>query len=181
MCDHDAINQSKKLASVKHCMYHPELPSIRRMDRNDNCNMLPNQHSRTTTKLEKSDFDNYGSYANQALSADTEFWSSKYRPINNTEVVNQVVTHALKHAATEEEKSGRLSVANIQHVNCDGNGYEKGYFRLINPTGVFESKELGIKFSGYPMRQFKAEVNHGWVDEMKKCDYATNPHVQEIE
>ena len=40
---------SVKLASVKHELYHPLLPTLRRMDMDDVAKRLPYEHSRTTT------------------------------------------------------------------------------------------------------------------------------------
>ena len=40
---------SVKLASVKHGLYHPLLPTLRRMDMDDVAKRLPQEHSRTST------------------------------------------------------------------------------------------------------------------------------------
>ena len=40
---------SVKLASVKHELYHPHLPTLRRMDMDDTTHRLSTEHSRTTT------------------------------------------------------------------------------------------------------------------------------------
>ena len=40
---------SVKLAGVKYELYHPFLPTLRRMDMDDVTNRLPHEHSRTTT------------------------------------------------------------------------------------------------------------------------------------
>ena len=40
---------SVKLASVKHELYHPRLPTLRRMDMDNTTHKLPTEHSRTTT------------------------------------------------------------------------------------------------------------------------------------
>ena len=41
--------RSVKLAGVKHGLYHPRLPTLRRMDIDTAAHRLPLEHSRTTT------------------------------------------------------------------------------------------------------------------------------------
>ena len=41
---------SVKLASVKHELYHPLLPTLRKMDMDEVARRLPDEHSRTTTQ-----------------------------------------------------------------------------------------------------------------------------------
>lgn len=45
-----------KLAGVKQALYHPALPTFRRMHRHDMLHKLPDEHCRTTTALTKDDF-----------------------------------------------------------------------------------------------------------------------------
>lgn len=47
---------SAKLAGMKQGLYHPRLPTLRRMDRDDAMNKLPTEHSRTTTTLTRGRF-----------------------------------------------------------------------------------------------------------------------------
>lgn len=46
-------NRSNMLASVKEGLYHPMLPTFRRMDMDTAGHKLPEEHSRTTTPLTK--------------------------------------------------------------------------------------------------------------------------------
>ena len=46
-------HRSNKLASVKEGLYHPMLPTFRRMDMDTAGHKLPEEHSRTTTPLTK--------------------------------------------------------------------------------------------------------------------------------
>ena len=41
--------RSVKLAGVKHCLYHPLLPTFRRMEMDNVACKLPDDHSRTST------------------------------------------------------------------------------------------------------------------------------------
>lgn len=41
--------RSVKLAGVKHDLYHPNLPTLRKMDMDNVTHKLPTEHSRTTT------------------------------------------------------------------------------------------------------------------------------------
>lgn len=45
-----------KLPAVKQCLYHPQLPTFRRMDIDTAAHKLPDQHCRTTAKLGSADF-----------------------------------------------------------------------------------------------------------------------------
>ncbi|XP_060644199.2 sperm microtubule inner protein 8 [Anolis sagrei] len=47
-----------QLAGVKSQIYHPALPSLRRMDMDTMANRLTDQHARTTTYCSKDDFEN---------------------------------------------------------------------------------------------------------------------------
>ena len=160
-----------KLCSVKHRLYHPDLPTIRHMDRDDNCMMLPYQHSRTTTSLNKKDFDDFGTAMNKKMSSHCNFWSKVYRG-KDEETMKSVVNASLKNAKICEEQHdqdstrGKDGVTNIEHNACDGNILEKQVFPLINPVGVFRSEEKGICFEGYPIRQNKASINHRWVEDL---------------
>ena len=46
---------SVKLAGVKHELYHPRLPTLRRMDMDTAAHRLPYEHSRTTTLCGRSE------------------------------------------------------------------------------------------------------------------------------
>ncbi|XP_074618735.1 sperm microtubule inner protein 8-like isoform X2 [Acropora palmata] len=50
--------RSHMLASVKEGLYHPMLPTFRRMDMDTAMHKLPEEHSRTTTPLTRNDFKN---------------------------------------------------------------------------------------------------------------------------
>ncbi|RMX59206.1 hypothetical protein pdam_00007732 [Pocillopora damicornis] len=49
--------RSHMLASVKEGLYHPMLPTFRRMDMDTAVHKLPEEHSRTTTPLTREDFE----------------------------------------------------------------------------------------------------------------------------
>ena len=53
------------LASVKNGLYHPMLPTFRRMDMDTAMHKLPEEHSRTTTPLTR------GNNLNHDLATDT--------------------------------------------------------------------------------------------------------------
>ena len=55
---------SVKLASVKHELYHPHLPTLRRMDMDNTTHKLPTEHSRTTTTCSRGIRNTKGSYPN---------------------------------------------------------------------------------------------------------------------
>ena len=151
-----------KLASVKHRMYHPELPTMRHMDRDDTCMMLPSQHCRTTTRETGDDFlEKYGAYMNPKKSDHKNFWSGKYTP-KDEETRQLVVNASLEGCREQKDKAVTL----IEYQRSDGTVCEKKQFPFINPTGVFQSQEKGIKFQGYPIRQYKASIAHGWVDDL---------------
>ncbi|XP_068697276.1 sperm microtubule inner protein 8-like isoform X2 [Montipora capricornis] len=50
--------RTSMLASVKEGLYHPMLPTFRRMDMDTAMHKLPEEHSRTTTPLSRKDFKN---------------------------------------------------------------------------------------------------------------------------
>ena len=45
-----------KLASVKHELYHPLLPTLRKMDMDDVARRLPDEHSRTSTPCNRGEY-----------------------------------------------------------------------------------------------------------------------------
>nr|KAF6408203.1 testis, prostate and placenta expressed [Molossus molossus] len=50
--------QRNQLAGVKQQLYHPALPSLRRMDMDSVRACLPDEHCQSTTYCRKDDFDN---------------------------------------------------------------------------------------------------------------------------
>lgn len=55
---HYPTNSRKKLAAVKECLFHPILPTLRRMDMDTAAHKLPDEHCRTSTSLTAGKFDN---------------------------------------------------------------------------------------------------------------------------
>ena len=48
-----------KLAGVKECLYHPRLPTFRRIDMDTIAHKLPHEHCRTTTPCSKGNKNNF--------------------------------------------------------------------------------------------------------------------------
>ena len=53
---HYPSSRNVQLAAVKEGLYHPRLPSFRRMDMDTAAHKLPNEHSRTTTRCGPGEF-----------------------------------------------------------------------------------------------------------------------------
>lgn len=129
--------------------------------------MLPHQHSRTTTSLNRKDFENFTNFNNKKISENSNFWSSKYRP-KDEKIQKQVIDSALSNESCLKSIENNQAVINIACSVSDGTTMETRNLKLINPCGSYIDEEKQITYSGYPMRKFKAEVSHGWFEDLQK-------------
>lgn len=149
--------KTKKLASVKHCMYHPELPTIRHMQRDNICRKLPIDHCRTATSVTKEQFDNFAATNNAIIP--NGIWSSKHL-WNNKETMKGVYEAHVSSTDYDPEAAIQMSKYSIS----DGYTYELKKEVLLNPTGRFTSEDGKISFKGYSIRKDRHDTTHCWTN-----------------
>ena len=139
-----------KLASVKEGLYHPGLPTLRRMDRDTTMHRLPDEHSRTTTSCGSRDFEE----------GTTTLFKGARKPLSGANI-------------TSTGRSIRKLIpqypAGITHTAPD-NPYmlsvaKKDWSSFISASGEFALPLYNPKFfrfSGYSVRYLKPEITHSW-------------------
>ena len=68
------------------------------------------------------------------------------------------------------DKGQNKAVTRLEYHVSDGYTFEKQEFLLVDPTGIFEDKEKDIQFEGYPIRQYKSSINHGWLEDLVETE-----------
>lgn len=141
------------LASVKEDLYHPRLPSLRRMDMDDVNHRLPQQHSRTATSCGPRDFK----------SATSSFFKPCEYPLG---VSNTVEKNDLINQTVNLKSVGVSRVADLDDRYW-ASGAQKNWSRLISTLGEFnlntkETEKDDFRFSHYAVRHFKPEVTQSW-------------------
>merc|ERR1712179_137895 len=149
-----------KLASVKKKLYHPQLPTIRNMDRDDVCMRLASEHSRTTTVCTHKDFSEVDRLNVGIDKGERTFWTSQYVP-SSQEGVSTVVHKVFNELDSFDDKEE--AVVRHQYTRCDGQTLEKKELLLVNPTGRYVDESGKIEFEGYPVRRDLPSKTHNWI------------------
>ena len=153
-----------KLASVKKKLYHPKLPTIRNMDRDDVCMRLASEHSRTTTVCTHKDFSEVDKLNVGVDKGETTFWTSQYVPSRSGSIQNKrnpVISQVFKELDNFDEKEE--AVVRHPYTRCDGQTLEKKELLLVNPTGKYSDESGKIEFEGYPIRRDIPSKTHNWI------------------
>ncbi|XP_057291947.1 testis, prostate and placenta-expressed protein-like [Hydractinia symbiolongicarpus] len=122
-----------KLPAVKECLYHPQLPTFRRMDIDTAAHKLPDEHCRTTTRCKNDNF----------RSATITLYRPAEKPLNCTNFM---------------ENNGPLSSLSNSHIiPLNQNG------PLLECNEVAKADIEGtLPFSGYTMRYLSPVVTASW-------------------
>ncbi|KAM4603202.1 sperm microtubule inner protein 8 isoform 1-T2 [Discoglossus pictus] len=139
-----------KLSGVKHTIYHPVLPSLRRMEMDTVGHKLSDEHSRSSTPCTREQFGDF-----RALSV-TE------RHITNLEIrdnARQIMKRygigtmaPLPPGMTQDEWPCFTQAAN-------------DWSKYISSSGEFplrDAKKLSLGYSGYAVRFLKPDVTQSW-------------------
>lgn len=127
------------LAAVKDGLYHPKLPTFRRMDMDTASHKLPDEHSRTTTCCGPEDF-------HQATST---LFTPHSKQLNSAQIT-ETGRQLHRYYTTPEE---------LQRTQINWNEIKSKHARSsLLPLPA--SKDL--HFVGYAVRYFRPEVTAAW-------------------
>ncbi|CAM4541859.1 unnamed protein product [Lepidochelys kempii] len=140
------------LAGVKDRLFHPDLPTLRRMDMDSAGNKLPDEHSRTITACTKEDFANasftLGGVPNKRLSS-----------LGMTE---------LGQSLTARYRAGKMAPLTPSTNHEEWPSYTQAmadWSRFISSAGEFKLPSVNKKvlgFSCYAVRYLKPDVSQTW-------------------
>ncbi|XP_045389568.1 testis, prostate and placenta-expressed protein [Lemur catta] len=144
--------QRRQLASVKRQLYHPALPTLRRMDMDTVKACLPDEHCQTTTYCRKDEFDN----------AHFTLLGVPNKPLQCLDVT---ATGRKLHSRCREGKLAPIAPG-INRVDwpCFTRAIED-WSRLVFSAGEFKlpcPSQRVEGFSGYAVRYLKPEVTQSW-------------------
>eukprot|EP00118_Oscarella_pearsei_P001030 m.6396 g.6396 ORF g.6396 m.6396 type:complete len:183 (+) comp15785_c0_seq1:64-612(+) len=128
-----------QLPSVKHTLYNPRLPSLRRMDMDDSSAKLPNEHNRTTTLCSLDDF-------------------RACRTISTTG------TDLPAQLACKEVTSTGQSLQRIKIKPFDW----RSFARTLSGPGSSRAFQDKTQFSGYAGRHLPPQVTSAWQYTLKQ-------------
>ncbi|XP_070254587.1 sperm microtubule inner protein 8 isoform X1 [Myotis yumanensis] len=141
-----------QLASVKQQLYHPALPSLRRMDMDNARACLSDEHCQTTTYCRKDDFDN----------AHYTLLGVPNKPLQCLDITatGQKIRHRSREGKLAPIPPGinRISWPSFTRAIEDWSRFvsSAGEFKLPCPSKRVES------FSGYAVRYLKPELTQNW-------------------
>ncbi|XP_070468094.1 sperm microtubule inner protein 8 isoform X2 [Equus przewalskii] len=141
-----------QLAGVKQQLYHPALPSLRRMDMDSVTACLPDEHCQSTTYCGKDDFDN----------ASFTLLGVPNKPLQSLDIT------ATGRRLRDRCREGKLVpiVPGINRVDwpCFTRAIED-WSHFVSSAGEFKlpcSSKRVESFSGYAVRYLKPEVTQNW-------------------
>nr|DAA06552.1 TPA_inf: TEPP protein [Lottia gigantea] len=132
-----------QLAAVKDGLYHPNLPTFRRMDMDTAGNKLPDEHCRTTTSCGPDDF----SRATTTIFAPP---TKRLSSINITETGRQMHRY---YTTPEELKKTKAEWSNFLN-RCPER------YNIQQLPSVPANKDL--HFSGYNVRYSRPDISKSW-------------------
>ncbi|XP_004744325.1 testis, prostate and placenta-expressed protein [Mustela putorius furo] len=144
--------QRNALAGVKQQLYHPALPSLRRMDMDSVKACLSDEHCRCSTYCRRDDFDN-------------AYFTLLGVPNKPLQCLDVTATGQRLHNRCREGKLVPI-VPGIERVDwpCFTHAIED-WSRFVSSAGEFKlpcpSKRVE-SFSGYAVRYLKPEVTQNW-------------------
>lgn len=156
------------LAAVKEGLYHPKLPTLRRMDMDSATQKLPDEHCRTTTSAGPRNFKE----------ATSSHFQNASKPLSGSRITE--TGRSLKNVIPAYP-------AGVTHTAPANNRYmlssaKEDWSKFISATGEFKLPEYDPKhfrFSGYAVRYLKPQVTQSWrytlVQEPKLDQYQQRP------
>nr|XP_055188791.1 testis, prostate and placenta-expressed protein isoform X1 [Nyctereutes procyonoides] len=154
-----------QLAGVKQQLYHPALPSLRRMDMDSVRACLSDEHCQSTTYCRKDDFDN----------AHFTLLGVPNKPL-----------HCLDITATGQKLRNRYREGKLVPIAPGINRLDwpcftraiEDWSRFVSAAGEFKlpcPSRKGESFSGYAVRYLKPEVTQNWRRDVGAGEGASVP------
>ncbi|KAM9122259.1 sperm microtubule inner protein 8 [Pangshura tecta] len=140
------------LAGVKDRLFHPDLPTLRRMDMDSAGNKLPDEHSRTTTACTKEDLANA---------------SFTLVGVPNRRLPSLGMTK-LGQSLTARYRSGKMAPLTPSTNHEEWPSYTQAmddWSRFVSSAGEFKLPSVNKKvlgFSCYAVRHLKPDVSQTW-------------------
>uniref|UniRef100_A0A4X1UUH6 Testis, prostate and placenta expressed n=1 Tax=Sus scrofa TaxID=9823 RepID=A0A4X1UUH6_PIG len=144
--------QRNQLAGVKQQLYHPALPSLRRMDMDSVRACLSDEHCQSTTYCCKDDFDN----------AHFTLLGVPNKPLQSLDIT------ATGQRVRNRCREGKLAPIAPGISQVDWPRFTRAiedWSRFVSSAGEFRLPCLGKRvesFSGYAVRYLKPEVTQNW-------------------
>ncbi|XP_027052228.1 testis, prostate and placenta-expressed protein-like isoform X2 [Pocillopora damicornis] len=158
--------RSHMLASVKEGLYHPMLPTFRRMDMDTAVHKLPEEHSRTTTPLTREDFESRTITlfrpAEKSLSGTRitetgrQLQSTSYQPIESGGMAE-----FLKRSMTSQSQK--------QPSPLPPNEPSEPYTFMPEPYLKYSADQM--KFNGYATRYLSPRETASWRYSLRQEPY----------
>ncbi|NP_001159945.1 testis, prostate and placenta expressed [Saccoglossus kowalevskii] len=129
-----------KLSAVKEGMYHPKIPTFRRMDMDTAAHKLPEEHCRTTTTCGPGDFKN----------ANITLFRSPARSLSCTRITET------GRSLREIYPPSNFQLSTSRPVHCSR-------FSSSMPASELSSTGKGeLRFVGYAVRYLRPNVSASW-------------------
>ncbi|CAN2389305.1 Testis [Pristimantis euphronides] len=138
-----------QLAGVKHTLYHPRLPTLRRMEMDSMAHKLSDEHSRSSTPCDHRNFRS-GKYNPEMQLLPSLEIPDTGRRLTQRRADWNTTAEALGWSSKEETTS--MTAA-------------KDYSTCTAASGDFQLKDLkrmNLGFSGYAVRFLSPKVTHSW-------------------
>ncbi|XP_020628051.1 testis, prostate and placenta-expressed protein-like isoform X4 [Orbicella faveolata] len=159
-------DRSNMLASVKEGLYHPMLPTFRRMDMDTAGHKLPEEHSRTTTPLTKDDF----------RSSTITLFRPADKPLSGTRITE--TGRQLQSTSYQPIESGGMaeflkrsmtSQSQKQPSPLPPNEPSEPYTFMPEPYLKYSADQ--IKFNGYATRYLSPRETGSWRYSLRQEPY----------
>ncbi|XP_068117240.1 sperm microtubule inner protein 8 [Hyperolius riggenbachi] len=140
-----------KLAGVKHTLYHPQLPTLRRMEMDSMAHKLSEEHSRNSTPcvpetFHQARFTTYGTAGHRLPSLDI------------TDTGRQVTEHCRSGSMGQIPGVTREGCPSLTEAAVD-------WSRCVSSCGEFQLRDLKkhvLGYSGYAVRHLSPSVTSSW-------------------
>ncbi|XP_020912108.1 testis, prostate and placenta-expressed protein isoform X3 [Exaiptasia diaphana] len=154
----------KMLASVKEGLYHPMLPTFRRMDMDTAAHKLPEDHSRTTTPLMRRDFKNATItlfkppetplFGTRITETGRNLSSREYKPLESGGMVNFMKSN--QEQTNQDEEEYRAATGH------PSSRYDPREPYTYMPEPYLSKSADQLKFNGYAARYLAPRISGGW-------------------
>ncbi|XP_076449301.1 sperm microtubule inner protein 8-like [Babylonia areolata] len=131
-----------QLAAVKEGMFHPNLPTFRRMDMDTARHLLPDEHSRTTTTCGPVDFSR----------AKTTGFAPAPQKLSSLNITDQGRAHHKLYSSPDDFKKARQEFS--EFLNSSPGKPEVKLPELPN--------KKDLHFTGYAVRYTKPDITGSW-------------------
>ncbi|XP_044126976.1 testis, prostate and placenta-expressed protein [Bufo gargarizans] len=151
-CVLDKFSPMYHLAGVKHTLYHPRLPTLRRMEMDSMAHKLSDEHSRSSTSCDHRTFRN----------ARSTMYDAEKHLLPSLEITDTGRRLTQQHA--NYNMAAQLPG---QREEKDTTGMKNGKHGPRSATasgdlGLADLRRMDLGFSGYAVRFLSPNVTHSW-------------------